>query len=191
MPTLGVMIASVREGRAGMPVATWFLDRARAHGAFAIETLDLKDVNLPLLSERNHPRLQKYEQETTKAWSRMVAGVDALVVVTPEYNYGAPPALVNALDHLYVEWHYKPLGFVSYGGLSGGTRSVQMTKQIATTLKMVPLAEAVHIPFISRLVRDGVFQADDKHAAAATAMLDELVRWTSALAVLRQPSGKS
>lgn len=191
MPTLGVMIASVREGRAGMPVATWFLERARAHGAFAIETLDLKDVNLPLLSERNHPRLQKYEQETTKAWSRMVAGVDALVVVTPEYNYGAPPALVNALDHLYVEWHYKPLGFVSYGGLSGGTRSVQMTKQIATTLKMVPLAEAVHIPFISRLVRDGVFQADDKHAAAATAMLDELVRWTRALAVLRQPSGKS
>ena len=30
-----------------------------------------------------------------------------LGVVTPEYNYRSPPALVNTLDHLYVEWNYK------------------------------------------------------------------------------------
>ncbi len=49
------------------------------------------------------------------------------VLVTPEYNYGPTPALVNALDYVYHEWGYKPAAFVSYGGVSGGLRGVQAT----------------------------------------------------------------
>ena len=185
MPKLGVIVASVREGRMGGPVSQWLLDRAKAHGQFEIRPLDLKEIDLPLLSERNHPRLQRYEQESTKAWSRMVDEVDALVIVTPEYNFSSPPALVNALDHLYVEWHYKPAGFVSYGGMAGGSRSVQMTKLIVTTLKMVPLDEAVNITYVTRHVKDGVFTPEERHEKSVTTMLDELMRWTNALAPLR------
>lgn len=185
MQNLGVMIASVREGRVGLPVAKWFVEQATAHGRFDVHVIDLKEVNLPLLSERNHPRHQKYEQETTKRWSRTVQETDAFVIVTPEYNYSSPPALVNALHHVYVEWNYKAVGFVSYGGLSGGTRSVQMSKQILTTLKMVPLVEAVHIPYVTRLVSDGIFKAEEKHDKSARVMLDELLRWSEALTGLR------
>ena len=32
------------------------------------------------------------------------------------------PALLNALNYVYVEWNYKPAAFVSYGGVSGGRR---------------------------------------------------------------------
>ena len=182
---LGVIIASVREGRAGAPVAEWFLERARQHGGFEVELVDLKAVDLPLLSEPHHPRLQKYTQDKTKAWSATVSALDAFVVVTPEYNFGSPPALINALDHLYVEWSYKPLGFVSYGGISGGLRSVQMTKLILSTFKIVPIVEAVSIPFIARSLHDGRFASDDKTDKNAAIMLDELLRWTNALAVLR------
>lgn len=185
MPKLGVIVASVRQGRMGEPVSKWFLDRAKTHGHFEIQLLDLKEINLPLLSERNHPRLQNYEQETTKAWSRMVQAADAFAIVTPEYNFSSPPALVNALHHLYVEWHYKAAGFVSYGGLSGGSRSVQMTKQLVTTLKMVPIVEAVNITYISRHVADGVFNPEEAHEKSVRTMLDELRRWTDALAALR------
>lgn len=188
MPKLAVIIASVREGRVGEAVARWFLDVAAAHGAFDPQRIDLKELALPLLSERHHPRLGRYEQETTRTWSRVAAAADAFVIVTPEYNYGSPPALVNAFDHLYVEWHYKAVGFVSYGGLSGGTRSVQMTKQILTTLKMVPLVEAVHITYVAKQMKDGVFAAAPPHEQAAAAMLDELRRWTNALQPLRAQS---
>jgi NAD(P)H-dependent FMN reductase len=187
VPRLGVVIASVREGRIGLPMAEWFVDIARRHGGFDVTLIDLKEVDLPLLTERVHPRLQQYTHEKTKAWSATVAGHDAFVFVTPEYNYSSPPALVNALDHVYVEWNYKAAGFVSYGGVSGGTRSVQMTKQTLGALKMVPLAEAVHVPFFAQLMEAGKFKGGETQEKAATAMLDELVRWTNALKALRTP----
>ena len=55
MPRLGVVIASTREGRVGAPVAEWFMERARQHGGFEVELVDLEAVNLPMLSEPNHP----------------------------------------------------------------------------------------------------------------------------------------
>lgn len=187
MPKLGVVIASVREGRGGAAVADWFVELARKHAGFEIEVLDLKEIALPMLDEPAHPRLQKYERESTKAWSARVAALDGFVFVTPEYNYGSPPALVNALDHLFVEWQYKPVGFVSYGGVSGGLRSVQMTKQIVSTLKMVPLVEQVTLPFYTKLMdsASGRFNGGEVNEKAANAMLNELGRWTNALRALR------
>lgn len=186
MPKLGVIVASTREGRGGLAVAQWFVEIAKRHAGFEVELIDLKAVALPMLEEPNHPRLQKYTSDSTKAWSATVAAMDAFVFVTPEYNHGSPPALVNALDHVYVEWNYKAAGFVSYGGISGGLRSVQMTKPILNTLKMVPIVESVTLPFFTKLVDDtGVFTGGESAERSAAAMLDELARWTAALRTLR------
>jgi NAD(P)H-dependent FMN reductase len=185
MPKLSVIVASVREGRMGDPIAQWFMKHAQAYGKFDVQLVDLKDVNLPLLSEPHHPRLRKYQQEGTKAWSATIGASDAFVFVTPEYNYNMPPALVNALDHLYHEWSYKACAFVSYGGLSAGTRSVQMARQMATGFKMMPMVEAVNIPFFSQLMENGVFKGNEAAEKMVAPMLDELLRWTDALKVLR------
>jgi len=134
---LTVIIASVREGRQGEAVARWFVERATQHGKFDVEVADLKEHNLPIFDEPHHPRLKKYVHDSTKQWSALVDGSDAFVFVTPEYNYTMPPALVNALDTLYHEWTYKPVGFVSYGGVSGGIRSVQTAKLMVTGFKMM------------------------------------------------------
>jgi NAD(P)H-dependent FMN reductase len=189
MLQLGVIVASVREGRVGLPIAEWFLGAARKQARFHPGLIDLKEAHLPLLEEPIHPRLQRYEHPETKAWSALIHAFDAFVIVTPEYNYGSPPALLNALDHLWVEWHYKTAGFVSYGGVSGGTRSVQMTKQVVTTLKMAPMVEAVTIPFVTQFMKDGAFHATETHEHAAVAMLDEQCRWTEALLPLRKKGG--
>ena len=187
MPRLGVVVASVREGRLGLPIAQWFVDRARAHGGFDATLIDLKAVNLPLLEEPAHPRMQKYQRETTKAWSAIVAPLDAFVFVTAEYNYSTPPALVNALDHLYVEWNYKAAALVSYGGVSGGLRAAQMLKQTLLALRIVPINEAVTIPFVAQLMdkESGAFKGNESHDKAAVTVLDELKRWDGALATLR------
>src|SRR5262245_52724626 len=123
MLKLDVIIASTRPERAGLPIANWFIEHAQKHGRFEVVRADLKEINLPLLDEPKHPRLQQYEREHTRRWSATVKAADAFVIVTPEYNFSSPPALVNALDYLYTEWNYKPAGFVSYGGASGGMRS--------------------------------------------------------------------
>src|SRR5580704_2774842 len=174
MPKLQVILVSTREARAGLPIAHWFLERARAHGGFDVELVDLRDVALPLFDEPKHPRFKQYAHAHTKAWSATIAAGDAFVFVTPEYNYGVPPSLINALDYLAHEWAYKAAGFVSYGGVSGGTRAVQMAKMVMTSLKIVPLPEAVAIPFFSKLIdAAGVFDGAAQEGAAKT-MLDEL-----------------
>ena len=74
---------------------------------------------------------------------------------------------------------------MSYGGVSGGTRSVQMSKQIVTTLKMMPLPEGVIIPFFAKMLKDGVFEGGDELEKAVAPMLDELHKWAVALKTMR------
>jgi NAD(P)H-dependent FMN reductase len=190
MPHLEIIIASTREGRKGRAVADWFIDRARAHGGFDIEVVDLKEVNLPLLDEPMHPRLQKYEHAHTKAWSETVQRADAFVVVTPEYDHTPPASLMNAFQYLQREWAYKPMAFVSYGGVSGGTRSVQIAKVIVASLRMMPLFETVSIPFFTQHLNaeTGVFAPPKVQEDAAVLMLSELVRWEGAMRTLREPA---
>ena len=169
----------------GRPIADWLFARSTSHGAFEVELVDLREINLPLFDEPRHPRLRQYAHAHTKAWSAIVEKADAFVFVTPEYNHGVPPALVNALDYLSAEWNYKAAAFVSYGGPAGGTRSVQMAKPILLALRMVPIVDAVTIPYFTKLIEGGVFRGGEPHDQASTSMLDELARWTAALKTLR------
>ena len=191
MPNLTVIIGSTRPGRAGLPIAEWFVDRARRHGGFAVEVADLAEVNLPLLDEPNHPRLHQYTHQHTQEWSARIERADALVFVTPEYNYGYPAAIKNAIDYLYHEWRDKAVGFVSYGGVAAGTRAVQQLKQVVTTLKMVPVVESVNIPFHTTFIHDGRVHANDTMNQAADAMLGELLRLDSALRPLREDAASA
>lgn len=186
MPTLGVIVASVREGRVGLPVAQWFVEHVRTHGAFEPVVLDLKAIDLPMLTTRKHPRLGGYELPATQAWAAQVGACDALVFVMPEYNHGLAPALVNALDHLSAEWQYKACSFVSYGGVSAGLRAVAAAKPVVSALKMVPLLEGVPIPFVAQMVAGDVFSGSETLDKAARLMLDELQRWDGALRTLRR-----
>ncbi len=191
-PTLMIIIASTRPGRVGLPVAQWFERRARTHSGFAIDLVDLAALNLPFMDEPNHPRLRQYTHQHTKDWSARVAAADAFVFVMPEYNYGFNAPLKNAIDYLQHEWAYKPVGFVSYGGISAGTRAVQMIKQVVTTLKMTPLFEAVSIPFVQQFIDEqGEVEANEIMEIAATALLDELQRMETALRPLRRPAANS
>ncbi len=186
MAKLMIIIASTRPGRAGLPIASWFTERARAHGGFDVGVADLAELDLPLLDEPSHPRLRRYTKQHTTDWSAAVEAADAFVMVTAEYNFGYPAPLKNAIDYLHAEWHHKPVGFVSYGGVAAGTRSVQQLKQVVTALKMFPLFEAVNIPFYAQFLDEqGRVDANEVMEQAATAMLDELVRVEAALRPLR------
>src|SRR5690606_41086703 len=130
--------------------------------------------------------MQKYEHAHTKQWAASVASADAYAFVLPEYNYNPPPAFYNALNYVYKEWNYKPAGFVSYGGASGGLRSAQMAKQLVTTLKMMPMTEGVMVEMAGSLIDDTrKVQANGSHERSATTMLDELDKCAQALKAIR------
>lgn len=184
---LKVIIGSTRPGRKGPIVARWFLDILKLHNDFEVELLDLKEVNLPLLDEAQHPRLQKYANVHTKKWSKTIDEADAFVVITPEYNFGYPATLKNALDYLSLEWQEKPMGFVSYGGVSAGTRAVQDLKLPVTALGMMPIPQAVNIPFFNQFINgEGVFEGNELLEKSANAMLNKLKDWAGALKGMRE-----
>ena len=186
---LQVIICSTRPGRVGPAVARWFHDFATRHAKFDAALIDLADFGLPMYDEPIHPSLQKYEKAHTKKWSESVASADAYAFVTPEYNYGPPPSFVNALNFIYKEWNYKPCGFVSYGGVSGGLRAVQLEKQLVTTLKMMPMVEGVAVPMVAKLLDEhGNFMPNELITASAKTLLDELHKWAEGLKAMRERS---
>jgi NAD(P)H-dependent FMN reductase len=185
MPNLTIIIGSTRPGRAGLPIGQWFANRAKEHGGFDVTVVDLAELDLPMFNEPAHPRLRQYTHDHTKEWSAIVDAADAFVIVTPEYNYGYPASVKNAIDYLHQEWQYKPVGFVSYGGVAAGTRAVQQLKQVVTTLRMVPVFDSVNIPFHVQFIKDGAFEPNEVIEQAADAMLDELVRTEQAMRPLR------
>ncbi|MEO7085069.1 MAG: NADPH-dependent FMN reductase [Gemmatimonadaceae bacterium] len=187
MFNLQIILAATRDGRKGPAVANWFVQQATTHGKFNVEFIDLAAVNLPLLDEPHHPRLQQYQHEHTKQWSATVSRADAYVFVTPEYDFSAPASLTNALQYLVKEWSYKAAGLVSYGGVSAGLRGAEMTKSTLTALKIMPMFESVAIPFFAQHIdkETGKFNPGEVQEKASAAMLDELLKWTRALAALR------
>ncbi|WP_329455222.1 NADPH-dependent FMN reductase [Streptomyces sp. NBC_01497] len=187
MPKLGIIIASTRPGRVGLPVAQWVDKEARKHAGFdEVDLIDLAEVALPFMDEPSHPRLGQYTHQHTRDWSARVDACDAFVFVMPEYNYGFNAELKNALDFLHREWLHKPVGLASYGGAAGGVRAAQMIKQVLTTLKMTPLLEGLAIAFVQQFLDDeSVFTPNEHIEGAAKAMFDELVRHEAALRPLR------
>ena len=189
MPKLYVIIASTRPGRKGPAIANWIYVLAKKEGSFETELIDLKEVNLPFLDEPNHPRLQKYEHEHTKAWSKTITAADAFIFVTPEYNFSFPATLKNAIDFLHNEWLYKPVAFVSYGGVSAGTRCVQALKQVVSGLKMMPIPESINIPMFTKYIDEqGVFKPEEGLDKTAAGMIKELLKWTEAMKPMRVKS---
>lgn len=183
---LKIIIASTRPERKGHLVAEWFTKIAEQYSEFEIEVLDLKMINLPLLDEPNHPKMKKYLHEHTLHWSNKINEADAYVMVTPEYNYNAPATLKNALDFLFTEWEDKPVAFVSYGGISAGTRAVQDLKSIVTSFSMMPLLQAVNIPFFNQFItEEQIFEGNEILIDSAHVMLKKLSQWAKALKTMR------
>lgn len=181
-----VLICSTRPSRIGPAIADWFATCARQQEFAEVHLVDLADFGLPVFDEPKHPRLRQYEHAHTRRWSASVQAADGFVFVTPEYNYGPPPALLNAMAYLVHEWAYKPVAFVSYGGISGGLRGVQMTKQVATTLRMLPVFEAVVVPSVNQqLSPAGTFAPTPQQEQAVAPLMNELHRTAVALRPLR------
>ena len=187
MIRLKILITSTRPGRVSPLFAGWIECLAKTLPAFDVEILDLAKVNLPFLDEPEHPMKRLYTQDHTKAWSKTIDNADAFVVIATEYNYGFTAVFKNAIDYLFHEWKHKPVAFVGYGGVAGGSRSIQMMKPVLTALNMMPISEAVYLPFYRQFVdASGQFKPTEEQNKAALTMLAALEKWAIALEPMRR-----
>ena len=140
-----IIIGSTRSNRFSEKPAHWIYEEVRKRPDVSVELLDLRDYPMPFL-EPIVPAVSsaKYTNNIVKIWAEKINDGDAFIIVTPEYNYGYPAVLKNALDSIFQEWHKKPVGFVSYGHV-GGVHSVEQLRQVVTQLQMVPIGNAIHI----------------------------------------------
>jgi NAD(P)H-dependent FMN reductase len=141
---VGVIVGSTRPTRIGLGIAEWVLRVLQEDSPLYYRLVDLAEVNLPLLDEPLKAALAQYEHEHTKAWSRTIASFDGFVIVSPQYNWGYPAGLKNALDYLYVEWRDKPVTLVTYGTRGGGKAAEQL-RGVAQGLHMRELDQHLEI----------------------------------------------
>ncbi|WP_254407682.1 NADPH-dependent FMN reductase [Streptomyces sp. GMY02] len=176
---LAVILGSNRQGRFGPVVSRWFVGRAAERPDFITELVDLADTDLPTaLSSRPGPAVRA---ELAKVTERLAAA-DAFVVVTPEYNHSFPASLKALIDWHYTEWQAKPVGFVSYGGISGGLRAVEQLRQVFAELHAVTVRDTVSFHMAGTHFDDQGRHKDPAQAdAAAKSMLDQLGWWGLAL----------
>ncbi len=147
-------MGSVRAGRLCPTIAAWVAGIGRASTNLNYELVDLADWSLPFDDEPGIPALGSYAQEHTRAWSQKVGGADGFVFVTPQYNWGYPAVLKNALDHLYKEWVGKPLVIISYGG-HGGDKCAAQLRQVAEGIKMRPVTTMPGITLTRQMIESG------------------------------------
>ena len=134
-PIVLVIMGSIRANRRCPTIAEWIVGIARTIPRIAWELVDLAGWNLPMDDEPDIPASGIYIQEHTRAWSSKIAGAAGIIFVTPQYNWGYPAPLKNAIDHLHREWRGKPLLIVTYGSRGGGKCAAQL-RQIAEGLEM-------------------------------------------------------
>lgn len=185
MIDVGIVIGSTRPGRKAEAVAKWVHEHAQQRSDARFELVDIADYNLPLLDEPVPPAMGKYSHEHTKKWAAKIAALDAFVFVTPEYNYGTTGALKNALDFVYNEWTNKAAAFVAYGS-AGGVRAVEHLRGYMAELQIADVRNQVAFYLHSDFENFTTFKPSGPHHEKTLAsILDQLVRWGTALKPLR------
>jgi NAD(P)H-dependent FMN reductase len=188
--TISVIIGSTRQGRFSERPAKWILQELRKREGIEARLLDLRDFPMPFFDQPMPPSIPgrpPYEHEVVKKWTAEIAAADGFVFVTPEYNFGPPAVLKNAMDWVYPEWNRKAAGFMSYGGVTGA-RSVQQLRETAIELQLAPIRSSVNVPAATLWAH---FQGGDVEKGladlekSANVFIDDLLWWTAALKTAR------
>lgn len=177
---VALIYGSTRAGRFCDTVATWAGAQIWDRAGFTVDMIDPAALALPWRHEAN-------DTDELSALRRRLDDADAFIVVTPEYNHSFPAALKFVIDSANEEWHAKPVGFVSYGGISGGLRAVEQLRLVFAELHAVGIRDSVSFANVwNRFDDHGELPASDPAHGPMRTMLGRLHWWAVALRDARQ-----
>lgn len=130
--------------------------------------------------------------EIVKEFKQKIKRADAILIVTPEYNYSVPGVLKNAID-----WVSRPYGDNAFDGkavgvmsastgMLGGARAQYHLRQSFVFLNMYPLnTPEVFITFAPQKFDDKGALSDEKTREIIRTFLNNLVEWSKKVKLLR------
>ena len=184
--SIKVIVGSTREGRFSDKAAAWIAGEIKKQEGLNVEVLDLRDYEMPFFNEPIPPSMKSepYKNEAVSRFTAKIKEGDAFVIVTPEYNHGAPGILKNAIDWVSQEWNKKPVAFVGYGVVGGG-RSIEQLRASVIELQMAPVQNAIYINgeqyFPVAFGKGTPEELFTKYEDKAEGMIKQLVWWAKAL----------
>ncbi|KAL3656993.1 hypothetical protein V7S43_018043 [Phytophthora oleae] len=189
--SVALITASVRASNNGDGLASWLMARFNAISKsdtkliLASELLELPLPYGPVVDPVIAAAIaspQEYADPAVQAWSRAISATPAIVILTPQYNWGYPGQLKNLLDHLYSEWKGKPVVLVTYGGHGGSKCAEQLQSVLSGGFHMNVVAQVgISLPmeFIRSSDRVGVTDAPSflaEHEAQVDEAFAQLLR---------------
>lgn len=179
-----LMIGSTRTDRFGPTPAAWAAQQARAREDIELDVVDLAEQALPVVLMGNDEHAPLPDQ--VAPLSKRIRAADAVVLVTPVYNKGYPASLKNAIDWFHDEWAATPVGFVSYGGRTGGIEAVEQLRGVFVELNTMTIRNVLSFPnFWEHFDDNGAPVNPTGATAAATEFYDQLTWWARALRAAR------
>ncbi|KAH8684365.1 putative NADPH-dependent FMN reductase Lot6 [Tricladium varicosporioides] len=185
-PSIGVIICSSRQPRVCPQITDFVVSTIKSipfsSDIMAAPTLNIVDLlqwDLPMFNEPTIPSqiysASNYKQPHTQNWSREISKHDAFIFVAPQYNWGYPAVLKNAIDYLFNEWKGKPAMIITYGGHGGGKCAAQL-RQVFDGIHMVNLKTNVELSFPNREVTKKAAFGEDiglKNETGSDALWDD------------------
>lgn len=168
---IAVIMGSIREERINDRVAAWVVGQLKAHG-FAPEIVDPADPELLPVLTGDGRAVARLEER--------LRGMDGFVIVTPEFNHAAPGPLKTLIDSVKAPWQARPVGLVSYGGISGGLRAAESLRIVFAELHSVTLRDTVSFASPWRRFDEAgriTDPAQAEAAEAAMAVFAHRLRW--------------
>ncbi|MDS1270770.1 NAD(P)H-dependent oxidoreductase [Lipingzhangella sp. LS1_29] len=181
---VGVITGSTRTDRFGPIPAHWIAEQARSRGDLHVDPIDLLEADLPTTMPGDDESVPA--PASVQALAPRLAAADAFIVVTPVYNRGYPASLKNAIDWYLQEWNAKPVGFVAYGGMSGGSYAVEQLRLVFNEVHATTIRNTVSFINFWECFDDQGNPTDPESVnSAAKGFLDQLTWWADALRAAR------
>ncbi len=182
---LSLILGSARHPRFGDRVAAWVQRECHRLGFDELDLIDPAELPLSI-------HYQPLPHDEWHAFERRLDAADGFIVMTPEYNHGYTAALKQLIDTVHGPWQAKPVGFVSYGGISGGLRAVEQLRLVFAELHAVTLRDTVSFSHArDRFLEDGTLVDPEREARRLQTLLARWRWWAHALRQARrlQPYG--
>lgn len=181
-PHILVFYGSKRPNAAAPKAAAWLKNKLADETRATFSFINLAELNFPTY-EIEWPLAPEgpFPTESHKNWSDEVLKADGYIVITNEYNHSIGPIVKNAIDHLNVQWHKKPIGVVSYGGVMGGGRAAEHLRHVFAELYAMTIREQISIHFVGSKVDDVGNITDEGVTGNLEKFMELLLWWTNAL----------
>jgi NAD(P)H-dependent FMN reductase len=133
---IAVLYGSVRQTRQGIRAVRFVAAMLERRG-HAVTVVDAAEQRLPMLDRMYKEFPPGEAPPAMAALAALYRRVDAVVIVSGEYNHGIPPGLKNLLDHFLEEYFFRPSAIVCYSaGAFGGVRAAMQLRMTLAELGM-------------------------------------------------------